>query len=93
MSSPERSTNQLVVWRELVEALDRLDAAWAAARPTGSPQLPANLTSALSRAAGRAADAVAGATEALAAQSDSGATFRSTATTLRDAADGWPGPR
>jgi hypothetical protein len=46
--TPEKSTNQLVVWHNLIDSLKRLDADWQKAQPAGpktqaSTQLPANI--------------------------------------------------
>jgi len=43
--TPEKSTNQLVVWQNLIDTLKRLDADWQKAQPAGpstqaSTQLP-----------------------------------------------------
>ena len=95
---PEKSTNQLAVWRELIDTLDRLDAVWATTQTTGphsatSAQLPAYLAAALSKAAGRGAGAMAGVTEVLADQLDSGDAYRPPALEMRRAAQEWPGRR
>lgn len=92
---PEKSTNQLVVWRELLDALDQLDLAWQKANPVArganpSPQLPGNIAVALVTAAERGARAVAGVTDILVAQHDSGEAFGPVALALRTAMDAWP---
>jgi hypothetical protein len=94
----EKSTSQLAIWRELVDALDRLDAVWARTHTTGphsasSAQLPANVAGALAKAAGRGAGVLAGISEVLADQQDTGAAYRTPAGALRQAADEWPGQR
>ena len=94
----EKSTSQLVVWRELVDTLDRLDAVWKMTHTTGphsasSAQLPANVASALAKAAGRGAGTMAGIAEVLADQLDTGAAYRPSARALRQAANEWPGQR
>lgn len=67
---PEKSTNQLAVWRDLIEALDQVDTAWKAAQPlsTGtaaSSQLPGSLAVALVKTSHRATEAVVGVTDIL----------------------------
>jgi hypothetical protein len=97
-TSPEKSTNQLAVWRELLDVLERLEDVWAGTQSSGShsalsAQLPANLVSALGTAAGRGVGALAGVAEVLAHQLDSGDAFRSCAHVLSGAAEQWPGRR
>ncbi|OLF16358.1 hypothetical protein [Actinophytocola xanthii] len=95
-TSPEKSTNQLEVWRQLLEVLQRLDDVWGNTQTAGShsalsAQLPANLASALAKAAGRGVGTIAGITQVLAHQLDSGDAFRSSALALSNVVDGWPG--
>lgn len=95
MTSPEKSTNQLAVWRELVEALDQLDSVWGrtqAAGPhtTATVQLPAYIATALAKSLDRGAATLAGAAQVLAAQHDSGRPFQTSSDALRTAADNWP---
>lgn len=95
MTLPEKSTNQLTVWRELLDALNQVTAAWDRTQTmgphtTGTTQLPANIANALAKALGNATHAVAGATEALAAQHDSGTRYASASDALRAAAVVWP---
>lgn len=98
MSMPEKSTNQLAVWRDLIDALDELTATWARTQTAGphttaTTQLPANVAAALARALDHATDAIAGATHVLAAQRDSGTRFQTVADALRAATDTWPDSR
>jgi hypothetical protein len=97
-TSPEKSTNQLTVWRDLIEVLDRLEDVWAGTQRAGShsaltAQLPANLASALARAAGRGVGTMAEVTEVLAHQLDSGDAFGPSALALSGAAEAWSGRR
>ncbi|GGM73942.1 hypothetical protein GCM10012275_50830 [Longimycelium tulufanense] len=91
----EKTTGQLVVWTELVQALDQLDAAWRQAREAGpqtreSVQLPGNVAVVLVQAAGRAAGALAGVAEVLAQQGDSGGAFEDLAVAQQQIAEKWP---
>jgi len=91
----EKSTNQLAVWRDLIEALEQVDTAWKAAQPpdTGtatSSQLPGNVAMALVKASHRATEAVVGVTDILVDQYDNGDTFRDIASALRHALSQWP---
>lgn len=93
--TPEKSTSQLAVWRELLAALDRLDAAWLATQPAApgtqaSAQLPGNVAVALVKASERGTRALAGIAETLVEQYDSGEPFRQVAFALRRAIDAWP---
>lgn len=98
MTVPEKSTNQLAVWRDLIAAMDELTATWARTQTTGphttaTTQLPANVAAALAHALDHATDAIAGATHVLAAQQDSGTRFQPVADALRVASDMWPRSR
>ncbi|WP_189056078.1 hypothetical protein [Longimycelium tulufanense] len=91
----EKTTSQLVVWTELVQALDQLDMAWGKVREAGpqvreSLQLPGNVAVALVQAGGRAADALAGVAEVLAQQGDSGGAFEDLAAAQQQIAENWP---
>lgn len=91
----EKSTNQLAVWRNLVQALEQVDVAWKATQPTGpgtaaSSQLPGNVTVALVRASQRATEAIVGVTDILVDQHDSGGAFRDIASALRQTLNHWP---
>lgn len=92
---PEKSTNQLTAWRDLVQALEQVDVAWKATQPTGtdtaaSSQLPGNVAVALVKASHRATEAIVGVTDILVDQYDSGGTFRDIASALRQALNKWP---
>lgn len=98
MTTPEKSTNQLAVWRDLIDAMHELTATWARTQAPGphttaTTQLPANVAAALAAALDHATDAIAGATHVLAAQQDSGTPFRTVADALRVASDNWPHSR
>lgn len=95
MAHPEKSTNQLVVWRDLVTALEQVHAAWKTAQPVGqgaasSSQLPGNVAVALVESSHRATAALAGVAEVMVDQYDSGGTFQDIASALRTALDKWP---
>ncbi|GLZ42249.1 hypothetical protein [Actinokineospora sp. NBRC 105648] len=92
---PEKSTNQLAVWRDLIQALEQVDTAWKAvqALSTGtaaSSQLPANLAVALVKTSHQATEAVVGVTDILVDQYDNGDTFRNIASVLRQGLKRWP---
>lgn len=92
---PEKSTNQLAVWRELLDALDKLDVAWENAQPPepdtpAASQLPGNIAVALATAVEDGAKAISGMTDILVAQHDSGEAFQQVALALRHAVDQWP---
>jgi hypothetical protein len=94
-TTPEKSTNQLAVWRDLLDALDQVDEAWQRTQPTGpdtpiTAQLPGNMVGALVKAAERGTRALAGLAGILAAQHDTGGAFPEVANTLRQAVDRWP---
>jgi hypothetical protein len=92
---PEKSTNQLAVWRDLLAALDQLEVAWQntqIAEPQ-SPlysQLPANLATALAKATERGARTIVATADVLVAQLDVGASFHNVAQALRNAVSQWP---
>jgi len=89
----EKSTNQLAVWRDLIDALEQVDTAWKAAQPPGtgtSSQIPGNVAMALVEASHRATEAVVGVTDILVDQYDNGDTFRDIASALRHALGHWP---
>ncbi|HEV3356396.1 MAG TPA: hypothetical protein VG247_06340 [Pseudonocardiaceae bacterium] len=92
--APEKSTNQLVVWWRLVDALDELAAVWQQTQAmTGtmdSGQLPANLAVMLVRCGAHGAEATAGVAAILAQQRDSGARFAELAGAARAVSDDWP---
>lgn len=95
MTVPEKSTNQLAVWRELIDALQQLNGAWngthtSGVHTTAGTQLPANIAAALASALGLATTTLAEAAAVLAAQQDSGTRYRSLAGALRGVADDWP---
>ena len=92
---PEKSTNQLAVWRDLIQALEQVDTAWKAVQPpstdtAASSQLPANLAVALVKASHHSTEAVVGITDILVDQYDNGDTFRDIASVLRQALNRWP---
>ncbi|WP_239154537.1 hypothetical protein [Amycolatopsis sp. FDAARGOS 1241] len=92
---PEKSTNQLAVWRDLIQALEQVDAAWKAAQPAGtgtaaSSQLPGNLAVGLVEASHRATVAIVEITDILVEQYDSGDAFHDIASALRQALARWP---
>lgn len=94
-STPEKSSHQLVVWRQLVDALDQLEVVWRNIRVTvprssASSQLPANVATALAKATERGTRTIAEVTDVLVTQLDSGAAFRPVAVALRQALDEWP---
>jgi hypothetical protein len=94
-TTPEKSTNQLAVWRDLLIALDQLDVAWQSTQSTGrgtraSSQLPGNITVALVKAAERGTRAIADVADILVEQYDSGDAFQQVALALRQAIDKWP---
>jgi hypothetical protein len=69
--TPEKSTNQLVVWQNLIDTLKRLDADWQKAQPAGpstqaSTQLPTNMVVTLAQARAHGARALAGVADVLA---------------------------
>lgn len=91
---PEKTTNQLAVWWSLIDTLERLEATWLAAQPTGpetpaSSQLPANVTTALAQAGERGTRVLAGMAAVLADQLDSGGTFRQLALAQQQLAEKW----
>ncbi|PXY25841.1 hypothetical protein BAY59_19905 [Prauserella coralliicola] len=93
--TPEKSTSQLAVWRDLLAALDRVDVTWQATQSAtsetqASAQLPGNVAVALVKASERGTRALAGIAETLVEQYDSGEPFRQVASTLRQAIDAWP---
>jgi hypothetical protein len=97
MTFPEKSTNQLAVWRDLIGALDQLATVWERTHTVGphstdTTQLPANMAGALAKTLACGTDTVAGAAQVLAAQHDSGTRFRTAADALRAAADHWLRP-
>ncbi|AXB44754.1 hypothetical protein [Amycolatopsis albispora] len=90
-----RRTDQLAVWKDLVEALEKVDAAWEATRAAGagtgaSSLLPGDVAVAMVKACRRATVAVVGVTDTLVEQYDSGETFQEIASVLRQAAAKWP---
>lgn len=91
--APEKSTNQLVVWWRLVDALDELAAVWEQAQAvtdaTDSGQLPANLGVMLVRCGAHGAEATAGVAAILARQRDSGGRFAELAGAARAVSDDW----
>lgn len=92
--APEKSTNQLVVWWRLVDALDELAVAWeqtqAVTGTADSGQLPANLAVVLARCGAHGAAATAGVAAILARQNDSGGRFVELAGAARAVSDDWP---
>ncbi|MEU3269756.1 hypothetical protein ABZ639_02860 [Saccharomonospora sp. NPDC006951] len=93
--TPEKSTHQLAVWRDLLAALDQLDVAWRATQlatpeTQASAQLPGNVAVALVKASERGTRALAGIAETLVEQYDSGEPFRQVSFALRQAIDAWP---
>lgn len=93
--TPEKTTNQLVVWRSLIDALELLEAAWQKAQPAGprmqaSSQLPANVVMTLAEAGAHGARALAGVADVLADQFDTGGAFRELALAQQRVADIWP---
>jgi hypothetical protein len=96
--TPEKSTNQLVVWQNLIDALKRLDADWQKAQLAGpktqaSTQLPANIVVTLVQVGAHGARALAGVADVLANQFDTGDTFRELARAQQQIADNWPARR
>jgi hypothetical protein len=94
-TTPEKSTNQLAVWRDLLAALDQLEVAWRNTQITEpqsplSSQLPANLATALAKATQQGTRAIAATADVLGAQLDSGTSFQSVAHALRQAVNQWP---
>ncbi|EHR63870.1 hypothetical protein [Saccharomonospora cyanea] len=92
-AEPEKNTNQLRVWRDLIEALDHLDDAWQAtgtSRPSASAQLPANLVVDLVRATERGTRVLAGVAGVVVQQYDSGSAFQDVASALERANRTWP---
>ena len=94
-SEPEKSTHQLAVWLDLVNALDEVDAAWRrtqAGQPgsTSSCKLPANVASALAKAVGKGVTAVTAAADVLANQLDTGDNYVAASSLLRQALCEWP---
>jgi hypothetical protein len=92
--APEKSTNQLVVWWRLADALDELAAVWQQAQAeTGTvdaSQLPANLAVVLDRCGAHGAEVTAGVAAILARQADSGSRFGELAVAARAVSDNWP---
>ncbi|GAA2773251.1 hypothetical protein [Saccharopolyspora taberi] len=94
MDVPEKSTQQLVPWLTLMEAIHHLDRVWehtypAVERAGTPPQLPANISVALAQALERGLEVVTDVTAVLAAQSDSGATYSDVAAAQQKALDEW----
>ncbi|MGW9477190.1 hypothetical protein ACWGRK_03380 [Saccharomonospora azurea] len=94
-AEPEKTTNQLQVWRRLIEELNELDTAWqtaAASGPSGaaSGQLPANLLVELVRSTERATRVLAEIADVAVNQYDSGGAFRDVAAELARASQAWP---
>lgn len=96
--TPEKSTNQLAVWRSLIDALERLEADWQNVLPPGprtqaSSQLPANVVMTLIQAGAHGARVLAGVADVLANQFDTGGAFRELALAQQQVADNWPARR
>jgi hypothetical protein len=95
-ATPEKSSHQLVVWRELLDALDQLEVAWRNTQATiprsstSSSQLPANIATALAKATERGTRTIADVTDVLVSQLDSGSAFQPVAAALREALAQWP---
>jgi hypothetical protein len=96
--TPEKSTDQLVVWQSLIDALERLDVGWQKAQSAGprtqeSSQLPANVVVTLGQAGAHGARVLAGVADVLANQFDTGGAFRELALAQQLVADNWPARR
>ncbi|MGC7102873.1 hypothetical protein ACPZ19_50115 [Amycolatopsis lurida] len=90
-TDPMRRSDQLAVWKDLVEALEKVDAAWEATRTAGaSSPLPGDVAVAMVKACRLATVAIIGVADTLVEQYDSGETFQKIASVLRQAVAKWP---
>ncbi|QFU86812.1 hypothetical protein YIM_08005 [Amycolatopsis sp. YIM 10] len=92
-TDPMRRNDRLAVWKELVEALEKVDSAWEATRMAGnaaSSPLPGDVAVAMVKACRGATEAIAGVTDTLVEQYDGGSTFQEVASVLRQAVAKWP---
>ena len=99
MNAPEPNTEQITIWRNLLDSFAQLSAAWQAAEQAqrtaeqgagpGTLQMPDSLVTSFSRAGSEASDALSGVAAVLSRQTGNDETFEGVAESQREARDAW----